>query len=106
MLDALRPSVLASSAAVRAEGVPTTASSIARRVLLIRARNAWTASPLVTGSKLTEAPPELRWQNATYAVQWVLFAAFVAFLWQRWFRDELRERREEQATREREPAGT
>lgn len=64
------------------------------------------ALPLVMGPSSPEAPPELRWQNATYAVQWVLFAAFVAFLWQRWFRDELRERREEQATREREPAGT
>lgn len=31
----------------------------------------------------------LLWQNATYAIQWLVFAGFVVFLWVRWFRDDL-----------------
>ncbi len=41
------------------------------------------------------APTALRWQNASYAVQWVLFAGFVVFLWVRMLRDDLREARGE-----------
>lgn len=47
--------------------------------------------PPVTAPSSPEAGSHLYWQNATYAVQWLLFATFVAFLWWRWFRDELRE---------------
>jgi cytochrome oxidase assembly protein ShyY1 len=48
--------------------------------------------PVVLAPNSPDRDSGLQWQNATYAVQWVLFAAFVVFLWQRWFRDELRER--------------
>jgi cytochrome oxidase assembly protein ShyY1 len=37
-----------------------------------------------------DAPAGLRLQNASYAVQWVLFAAFVVFFWWRLLRDDLR----------------
>jgi cytochrome oxidase assembly protein ShyY1 len=37
-----------------------------------------------------DAPAGLRLQNASYALQWVLFAAFVVFFWWRLLRDDLR----------------
>jgi cytochrome oxidase assembly protein ShyY1 len=36
-------------------------------------------------------PAGLRLQNASYAVQWLLFAGFVVFFWARMLRDDLRE---------------
>lgn len=39
----------------------------------------------------------LNWRNAAYAVQWVVFAGFVVFFWNR-FRRELTERPQEQET--------
>jgi hypothetical protein len=38
-----------------------------------------------------EAGAGLRLQNASYAVQWLLFAAFVIFFWVRMLRDDLRD---------------
>ncbi|HET8971357.1 MAG TPA: SURF1 family protein [Candidatus Nanopelagicales bacterium] len=49
----------------------------------------------VVGPSDPQADAGLNWQNTTYAVQWLLFAGFVLFLWQRAFRDELRARRAE-----------
>lgn len=49
--------------------------------------------PAATSPSAPGAESSLRWQNASYAVQWVLFAGFVAFLWSRWFRDDLRSQR-------------
>lgn len=40
-----------------------------------------------------ESTAGIRLQNASYAVQWVLFAGFVVFLWWRMLRDDLREER-------------
>lgn len=37
------------------------------------------------------AGDDIRLQNASYAVQWLLFAAFVVFFWVRMLRDDLRE---------------
>jgi hypothetical protein len=59
-----------------------------------------TPAPTVTAATVrpplgVSAPRALRWQNASYAVQWVLFAGFVVFLWVRMFRDDLRESRGE-----------
>jgi cytochrome oxidase assembly protein ShyY1 len=59
-----------------------------------------TPAPTVTAAPVrpplgVSAPRALRWQNASYAVQWVLFAGFVVFLWVRMFRDDLRESRGE-----------
>ena len=54
--------------------------------------------PLVPPAYTSQASDGLHWQNASYAVQWVLFAAFVVFMWQRWFRDEVAEAREQAAT--------
>lgn len=59
--------------------------------------------PAVTAPSSPQAGSHLYWQNVTYAVQWLLFAAFVAFLWWRWFRDELREREPDRAA---EPSRT
>ncbi len=50
---------------------------------------------VITSASGPEVGAGLRWQNATYAVQWVLFAGFVVFLWWRWFRDDLRDARTE-----------
>jgi cytochrome oxidase assembly protein ShyY1 len=36
-----------------------------------------------------ESTPSLRFQNASYAVQWLMFAAFVVFFWVRMLRDDL-----------------
>lgn len=52
---------------------------------------------VITPPSSPEAGGHLYWQNATYAVQWLLFAGFVVFLWWRWFRDELREGEPEHA---------
>ncbi len=49
--------------------------------------------PAAPSPSAPEAGGSLRWQNASYAAQWVLFAAFVVFLWSRWFRDDLRSHR-------------
>jgi cytochrome oxidase assembly protein ShyY1 len=38
-----------------------------------------------------QAGGNLRLQNASYAVQWLLFAGFVIFFWARMLRDDLRE---------------
>jgi hypothetical protein len=38
-----------------------------------------------------QAGGNLRLQNASYAVQWLLFAGFVVFFWARMLRDDLRE---------------
>jgi hypothetical protein len=38
-----------------------------------------------------QAGGNLRLQNASYAVQWLLFAGFVIFFWLRMLRDDLRE---------------
>jgi cytochrome oxidase assembly protein ShyY1 len=38
-----------------------------------------------------QAGGDLRLQNASYAVQWLLFAGFVVFFWARMLRDDLRE---------------
>jgi len=51
--------------------------------------------PVVAGGPVVapiggDAPAGLRLQNASYAVQWVLFAAFVVFFWWRLLRDDLR----------------
>lgn len=53
--------------------------------------------PVITPPSSPEAGSHIYWQNATYAVQWLLFAGFVVFLWWRWFRDELREDEPERA---------
>ena len=53
--------------------------------------------PLVPPAYTSQASSGLHWQNASYAVQWVLFAGFVVFMWQRWFRDEVVEAREQAA---------
>jgi cytochrome oxidase assembly protein ShyY1 len=48
------------------------------------------ALPVITPAYSTVAGHGgLLWQNTTYAVQWVMFAGFVVFMWVRWFRDEL-----------------
>jgi cytochrome oxidase assembly protein ShyY1 len=52
------------------------------------------------------APTALRWQNASYAVQWVLFAGFVVFLWVRMLRDDLREARGDSLVAEPAPSST
>jgi cytochrome oxidase assembly protein ShyY1 len=54
-----------------------------------------TPEPTVAGGAVVapisgDAPAGLRLQNASYAVQWVLFAAFVVFFWWRLLRDDLR----------------
>jgi cytochrome oxidase assembly protein ShyY1 len=54
-----------------------------------------TPEPAVSGGLVVtpisgDAPAGLRLQNASYAVQWVLFAAFVVFFWWRLLRDDLR----------------
>jgi cytochrome oxidase assembly protein ShyY1 len=54
-----------------------------------------TPEPAVAGGPVVapisgDAPAGLRLQNASYAVQWVLFAAFVVFFWWRLLRDDLR----------------
>jgi cytochrome oxidase assembly protein ShyY1 len=54
--------------------------------------------PLVPPAYTSQPTAGLRWQNASYAVQWVLFAGFVVFMWQRWFRDEVAEARDKAAT--------
>ena len=46
--------------------------------------------PAVVAPSSADAPAGLRLQNAAYAVQWVLFAAFVVFFWWRLLRDDLR----------------
>lgn len=65
-------------------------------VALASQRPVSTLAP-VTAPSSPQAQSHLYWQNATYAVQWLLFAGFVAFLWWRWFRDELREREPDRA---------
>ncbi|MEO6821901.1 MAG: SURF1 family protein, partial [Candidatus Nanopelagicales bacterium] len=46
--------------------------------------------PVITPAYSTAAGSGgLLWQNTTYAIQWVMFAGFVVFMWVRWFRDEL-----------------
>ncbi|HEY7858939.1 MAG TPA: SURF1 family protein [Candidatus Nanopelagicales bacterium] len=48
------------------------------------------ALPVITPAYSTAASSGgLLWQNTTYAVQWVMFAGFVVFMWVRWFRDAL-----------------
>jgi len=41
--------------------------------------------------------PGLRLQNSVYSVQWLMFAGFVVFLWVRFFREDLLERRDPRA---------
>ncbi len=48
------------------------------------------AADAVVAPISADAPAGLRLQNASYAVQWVLFAAFVVFFWWRLLRDDLR----------------
>lgn len=54
--------------------------------------------PTAASPSAPDAGSSLRWQNASYAVQWVLFAGFVVFLWSRWFRDDLRSQRAADST--------
>jgi cytochrome oxidase assembly protein ShyY1 len=54
------------------------------------------ALPVVVPAYSTLVEGGLLWQNATYAVEWVVFAGFVVFMWVRWFRDELAGREPEQ----------
>ncbi len=56
-----------------------------------------TQDPASTPDMTRVSPPvsadstgSIRLQNATYAVQWILFAGFVVFFWVRMFRDDLR----------------
>ena len=49
------------------------------------------AARLVQPPISTESTAPVRLQNASYAVQWVLFAAFVVFFWIRMVRDDLRQ---------------
>ena len=53
-------------------------------------------APLLV-SDLPGADVGLNWRNAAYAVQWIVFAGFVAFFWTR-FRGELGERPRQQET--------
>jgi cytochrome oxidase assembly protein ShyY1 len=48
------------------------------------------ATPVQPPISTTSTAP-VRLQNASYAVQWVLFAAFVVFFWVRMLRDDLRQ---------------
>jgi cytochrome oxidase assembly protein ShyY1 len=50
-----------------------------------------------------QAGGNLRLQNASYAVQWLLFAGFVVFFWARMLRDDLRELGPEQTRQETAP---
>ncbi len=50
-----------------------------------------------------QAGGNLRLQNASYAVQWLLFAGFVIFFWWRMLRDDLRELGPEQTRQETAP---
>ena len=50
-----------------------------------------------------QAGGNLRLQNASYAVQWLLFAGFVIFFWARMLRDDLRELGPEQTRQETAP---
>jgi cytochrome oxidase assembly protein ShyY1 len=48
------------------------------------------AMAAVTAPVSADTPGSLRLQNTTYAVQWILFAAFVMFFWYRMLRDDVR----------------
>ena len=43
---------------------------------------------------------ERSWRNLLYALEWVVFAAFAAFVWWRYVRDVTRRRDEEDAPEE------
>lgn len=58
------------------------------------------ALPLVVADYGPQPHGGLLWQNTTYAIQWVVFAGFVVFLWARWFRDELNPDRDDDLDRE------
>ena len=54
----------------------------------------------VVSSPVPLRSPGLRWQNSVYAVQWWLFGGFAVFAWIRFFRDDLRDQRSEEAAGE------
>jgi cytochrome oxidase assembly protein ShyY1 len=43
------------------------------------------------------SPGGFPWQNAGYALQWLVFIGFAAFMYWRWFRDDLQRAREDRA---------
>ena len=50
-----------------------------------------------------DSTASIRLQNASYAVQWLLFAGFVVFFWVRMLRDDLRGAEQRQPRQEAAP---